>query len=150
MERVRTSLYRVSHARKVEYWTYGPGAEHCGWCGYPWCKTGAICLEEDRVAKASQTALGEEVRGVPSDKTEKRDGVIYDACETWARTVPKTSGQQRCGGESEGPQLALWEGSLVMLPWKWAIMAKLFYGTGFKNVNWKGMDNFQMLSPPNG
>lgn len=64
--------------------------------------------------------------------------------------VPKMSVQQRCGGESEGPQLALWEGSLVMFPWKCTIMAKLFYETEFKNMHLRGMDNFQMLSSRNG
>lgn len=56
----------------------------------------------------------------------------------------------RCGGESEGPQPARWEGSLVMFPWKWTSVAKLSYGAEFKNVSLKEMDNFQMLSSRNG
>lgn len=56
----------------------------------------------------------------------------------------------RCGGESEGPQPALWEGSRVMFPWKWTSVAKLSYETKFKNVTLKGMDNFPMLSSRNG
>lgn len=45
--------------------------------------------------------------------------------------VPRVLVQQR-HGDSEGPQPALWEASLVIVPWKWTMVVKLFYKTEFK------------------
>lgn len=53
------------------------------------CRTGARSLEEDQVAEAGQTTLGWGSHDATRDKKDTWDGVIYSACDRWARMVLK-------------------------------------------------------------